>query len=60
MGGVTTTTIGSTLYGTDGYVRPVNGVDIGATIGDITVEFGAAHYYPDYARRAAICKAAAL
>ena len=49
MGGVTTTTIGSTLFGTDGYVT-VNGVDIGATIGDITVEFGAAHYYPDYAQ----------
>lgn len=49
MGGVTTTTIGNTLFGTDGYVT-VNGTDIGATVGDITVEWGAAHYYPDYAQ----------
>ena len=49
MGGVTTTTIGNTLFGTDGYVT-VNGVDIGATIGEITVEWGAQHYYPDYAQ----------
>lgn len=49
MGGVTATTLGNTLFGTDGFVT-VGGADIGATIGDIVIEWGATHYYPDYAQ----------
>ena len=32
--------------GTDGYVT-VNGTDVGATIGDITIEMATEEYYPD-------------
>lgn len=49
MGGITTNTPGRTLYGTDGYVT-VNAIDLGATLGPITVEWGVTQYYPDYAQ----------
>lgn len=49
MGGISTSTPSNTLFGTDGYLT-VGGTDIGATIGDINVEWGVTHYHPDYAQ----------
>lgn len=49
MGGITTTTPNDILFGTDGYMT-VNSIDLGATIGDIVVEWGVTHYYPDLAQ----------
>jgi hypothetical protein len=49
MGGVTTTTPGNILYGTDGYVK-VGSQDIGATVGIIRVEWPITHYYPNLAQ----------
>lgn len=49
MGGISSTTPNDILYGTDGFVT-VNSVDLGATIGDITIEWGVTHYYPDLAQ----------
>lgn len=49
MGGISATTPNDILYGTDGYVT-VNSVDLGATLGDIVVEWGVTHYYPDLAQ----------
>lgn len=49
MGGISATTPNDILYGTDGFMT-VNAVDLGATIGDITVEWGVTHYYPDLAQ----------
>jgi hypothetical protein len=44
--GISTITPYSILYGTDGYIT-VNDVDLGATLGDIVIEWGVTHYYPD-------------
>lgn len=49
MGGISSTTPNDILFGTDGYVT-VNSVDLGATLGDITVEWGYTPYYPDLAQ----------
>ena len=49
MGGINSNTGNYILYGTDGYVT-VNGTDIGATIGDISVEMSTEEYYPDLAQ----------
>ena len=46
MGGISATTAADILYGTDGYVT-VDGVDLGATLGDITIQQGFTPYYPD-------------
>lgn len=47
MGGISATTPNNVAYGNDGYIT-VNTVDIGATVGDFTVEWGATHYYPNF------------
>lgn len=49
MGGISSNTGNYILYGTDGYIT-VNGTDIGATIGDISIEMSAEEYYPDIAQ----------
>lgn len=49
MGGISSTTPNDILYGTDGYMT-VNAVDLGATLGDIVIEWGVTHYYPDLAQ----------
>lgn len=49
MGGISSTTGNNILYGTDGYVT-VNAVDVGATEGDIVVEWSLTQYYPDLAQ----------
>jgi len=46
MGGISTNTGNYILYGTNAYVT-VNGVDLGATIGDIAVNMQTEEYYPD-------------
>ena len=47
--GISANTPGNLLYGTDGYLT-VNGVDLGATIDAIGVEWGIEQYYPDLAQ----------
>lgn len=49
MGGITTATSTNLLYGTDGYVT-VNGTDLGATIGNIEIEWSLTQSYPDLAQ----------
>lgn len=49
MGGISTTTPNELMYGTDGYIT-INGTDIGATLGDIGIEWGTTQYYPDLAQ----------
>jgi len=49
MGGISATTPNDILYGTDGYCT-VNSVDLGATLGDITIQYGYTPYYPDLAQ----------
>lgn len=49
MGGISANTAYNILYGTDGYVT-VNGNDIGATVGEITIEWGVTQTYPDLAQ----------
>ena len=49
MGGISVDTTGELLYGTDGYVT-VDSVDLGATLGDIVIEWGYTPYYPDLAQ----------
>jgi len=49
MGGITTNTPNRILYGTDGYVT-VDGTDIGATLGQIEVQWSVDQYYPDLAQ----------
>lgn len=49
MGGISASTSGNTLYGTDGYVT-ANAIDLGATVGDFQVEWGTEHYYPDFSQ----------
>lgn len=46
MGGISTSTGNYILYGTNAFVT-VNGVDLGATIGDIAVNMQTEEYYPD-------------
>ena len=49
MGGISATTPNDILYGTDGYCT-VDSVDLGATLGDITIQWGYTPYYPDLAQ----------
>lgn len=49
MGGISSATPGNILYGNDGYIT-VNSVDLGATEGEFTIEWGAEHYFPDLAQ----------
>lgn len=49
MGGISSSTGSNILYGTDGYVT-VNGTDVGATEGDIVVQWSLTQYYPDLAQ----------
>ena len=43
---ITSSTAGNILYGTNGYMT-ANSVNLGATEGDFSVEWGAEHYFPD-------------
>lgn len=49
MGGITANTKNGLLYGTNGYME-VDGTDLGATVGDFSVEWAAEMYYPDIAQ----------
>lgn len=49
MGGISSSTGNNILYGTDGYLT-VNGTDVGATEGDIVVEWSLTQYFPDLAQ----------
>ena len=49
MGGISALTSNTVLYGTNAYMT-ANSVDLGATVGDFSAEWGAGHYYPDLAQ----------
>jgi len=49
MGGISANTSSYILYGTSGFLT-VNAVDLGATLGDISLEMGTEEYYPDLAQ----------
>lgn len=49
MGGITANTSTNLLYGTDGYLT-VNGTDLGATSGDLEIEWTLTQYYPNIAQ----------
>lgn len=46
MTGITAVTKDCVMYGHNGYLK-VTAVDVGATVGDFQVEWGADQYYPD-------------
>ena len=49
MGGITSNTDKGLVYGTNGFLT-VNSVDLGATLGDFSVEWMVEQYYPDIAQ----------
>ena len=49
MSGITSNTDKGLLYGTNGFLT-VNNTDLGATLGDFSVEWSAEQYYPDIAQ----------
>lgn len=49
MGGISANTSGKLLYATNGYLT-VNGTDVGATLGEFSIEMAAETYYPDLAQ----------
>lgn len=49
MAGISSTTPNDILFGTDGYCS-VDGVDLGALLGDITIQWGYTPYFPDFAQ----------
>jgi len=49
MGGISASTGNNILYGNNGYMM-VGAVDLGATVGDFSIEWGVEHYYPDIAQ----------
>ncbi len=49
MGGISSTTPNNIVYGTDGFIT-VGAVDMGATEGEIKVEWEIKQYYPDLAQ----------
>jgi hypothetical protein len=49
MSGITANTENGLLYGTNGFIK-VGTTDLGATLGDFSVEWMAEQYYPDIAQ----------